>query len=221
MVVNLLVITSKQLISISFESFYIPTLKKSISHENLNMKDISNQQQFFHRKCFITSDSHQIFLLHLKAWKYLSLTNVRACEPEPFSSSLEPLFASHCFFPYLSIFSPFFMLTVYGSSPESIWRWKSVKYKQTIARRVLCTLFTLWCAYLQPGRIYCCWSISEGSSNFFSASQNFWHIGWMIQVKKWPTRNIHITTQSSDCSWEPQIQLLRDLLLSISNQHFS
>ena len=155
------------------------------------MIDISNQQQFFHRKCFITTDSHQIFLLHLKAWKYLSLTNVRACEPEPFSSSLEPLFASHCFFPYLSIFSPFFMLTVYGSSPESIWRWKSEKYKQTIARRVLCTLFTLWCAYLQPGRIYCCWSISVGSSNFFFSISEFL-IHWIddsgeeMAYKKYP-----------------------------------
>ena len=116
----------------------------------------------------------------------LSLTNVRACEPEPF-------FASHGFFSYLSIFSPFFIMTVFGSSLESIWRWKSEKIlnKQTIAWKVLCTLFTHR-------------SISVGSSNFFAASKNFRYTGSITRVKKRPTRNIHIATQSSDCSWENQ-----------------
>ena len=50
---------------------------------------------------------------------------------------------------------------------------------------------------------------------FFSASENFRYTGSMIRVKKRPTRNIHIATQSSDCSWPP------DLLLSISNLHLS
>ena len=39
---------------------------------------------------------------------------------------------------------------------------------------------------------------------FFSASENFRYTGSMIRVKKRPTRNIHIATQSSDCSWENQ-----------------
>ena len=70
-----------------------------------------------------------------------------------------------------------------------------------MAWKVLCTLFPHYCAHLQPGRIYCCRSISIGSSNFFAASENCWYIGSM---KKRPIRNIHITTQSSDCSWENQ-----------------
>ena len=39
---------------------------------------------------------------------------------------------------------------------------------------------------------------------FFSATENFRYTGSMIRVKKRPTRNIHIATQSSDCSWENQ-----------------
>ena len=39
---------------------------------------------------------------------------------------------------------------------------------------------------------------------FFSASENFRYTGSMIRVKKRPSRNIHIATQSSDCSWENQ-----------------
>ena len=83
--------------------------------------------------------------------------------------------------------------TVFGSSLESIWRWKSEKIlnKQTIAWKVLCTLFTHR-------------SISVGSSNFFAASKNFRYTGSITRVKKRPTRNIHIATQSSDCSWENQ-----------------
>ena len=35
-------------------------------------------------------------------WK--SVTNVRACEPEPRAASREPIFASHCLFSYIFIF---------------------------------------------------------------------------------------------------------------------
>ena len=45
--------------------------------------------------------------------------------------------------------------------------WKIFLNKQTIAWKVLYTLFTHWCAHLQPERIYRCRSISVGSSNFF------------------------------------------------------
>ena len=50
-------------------------------------------------------------------------------------------------------------------------------------------------------------SLSEhqrGQQQFFSATENFRYTGSMIRVKKRPTRNIHIATQSSDCSWENQ-----------------
>ena len=111
------------------------------------------------------------------------------CEPASRSRFLR----AAVFFSYLSIFSPFFIMTVFGSSLESIWRWKSEKIlnKQTIAWKVLCTLFTHR-------------SISVGSSNIFAASKNFRYTGSITRVKKRPTRNIHIATQSSDCSWENQ-----------------
>ena len=47
MIVSLLFITCKQLISISFETYVSSLSKKSISHEHLNIKDISYQQQVF------------------------------------------------------------------------------------------------------------------------------------------------------------------------------
>ena len=58
---------------------------------------------------------------------------------------------------------------------------------------------------------------------FFSASENFRYTGSMIRVKKRPTRNIHIATQSLDCSWENQDfnHLATSLYINQSNQHLS
>ena len=66
MIVSLLFITCKQLISISFETTVSSLSKKSISHEHLNIKDISYQQQVFPLFYNIRFSSH-FFLLHLKA----------------------------------------------------------------------------------------------------------------------------------------------------------
>ena len=49
-----------------------------------------------------------------------SLTNVRACEPEPFFASLEPLLASHCFFSISFHFLSFLHYDSLFSSPKSI-----------------------------------------------------------------------------------------------------
>ena len=54
--------------------------------------------------------------------------------------------------------------------------------------------FTTWKDLLLPKH-------QHRQQQFFSASENCWYIGSM---KKRPIRNIHITTQSSDCSWENQ-----------------
>ena len=171
--------------------------------ENFRLKKICDSQreleneisQFLTRLLGFCSYNHRWFERRMGLWRlFQSLTNVRACEPEPLFASFEPLLASYCFFPYLSIFSPFFILTVFWSLSREHLKvkiWKNIKNKQAIAWKVLCTLFTHWCVHLQPGRIYCCQSISVGSSNFFG------YIGSMIRVKKRPTRNIHITTQSS------------------------
>ena len=66
MIVSLLFITCKQFISISFETTVSSLSKKSISHEHLNIKDISYQQQVFPLFHNIRFSSH-FFLLHLKA----------------------------------------------------------------------------------------------------------------------------------------------------------
>ena len=114
-------------------------------------------------------------------------------------------------------------MTVFGSSLESIRRWKSETFlnKQTIGWKVLCTLFTRWCAHLQPERIYRCRSISVGSSNFFQHLRIFgtldrwfgWRNGLLEISILWPS---HRTAPG-----KPGIQPFSDLLLSIYNQHLS
>lgn len=57
--------------------------------------------------------------------------------------------------------------------------------------------FTTWEDLLLPEH-------QRRQQQFFSASENFRYTGSMIRVKQRPSRNIHIATQSSDCSWENQ-----------------
>ena len=141
-----------------------------------------------------------------------------ASEPEPFFASLEPLLASHSFFQYLSIFSPVFIKTVFGSSLESIWRWKSERIlnKETVAWKVLCTPFTHWCAHLQPERIYCGRSFSVGCSNFFQHLRIFgtldrW-LGWSnglleISILRPSHRTAPGKTRNSTTSRPPSINI--------------
>ena len=124
------------------------------------------------------------------------LTNVRACEPEPFYASLEPLLQATVFFSL--IFPLFFSISFHFLSflyYDSLWLlsrkhlkmkiWKILN-KQTIAWKVLLN---------NPGGF-----LHQRRQQQFSASEDFRYTGSMIRVEKRPTRNIHIATQSSDCS---------------------
>ena len=150
-----------------------------------------------------------------------SLTNVRACEQEPFFASLEPLLANHCFF--FNIF-PFSLLYLLWQSWAPLWKWwKSEKIlnKQTRAWKVLCTLFTHWCAHLQSGRIYRCRCIRVGSSNFFQHLRIFGTLDrWFV----WRNGLLEISILRPSHRTAPgklEIQPFSDLFLSISNQHLS
>ena len=57
--------------------------------------------------------------------------------------------------------------------------------------------FTTWEDLLRP-------ELQRRLQQFFSAPENFRYTGSMIRLKQRPSRNIHIATQSSDCSWENQ-----------------
>ena len=122
------------------------------------------------------------------------------------------------FFQYLSISSPFFIMTVFGSSLESTWRWKSEKILNnfSIAWKVLYTLFTYWCAHLQPERIYRCRSISVGSSNFFQHLRIFGTLdrwfGWSnglleISILRPSHRTAPGKTRNSTISRPPSINI--------------
>ena len=74
--VNLPFITCKQLISISFKTSVSPLSKKSISHENLSIKDISYQQQVFSLQVFhiIRFSSH--FFVTFESIEYFNHYNM-------------------------------------------------------------------------------------------------------------------------------------------------
>ena len=74
MIVGLLFITCKQLISISFETTVSSLSKKNISHEHLNIKDISYQRQVFPLFHNIRFSSHFFFCYIWKHKKILIIT---------------------------------------------------------------------------------------------------------------------------------------------------
>lgn len=93
--------------------------------------------------------------------------------------------------------------------------WKILN-KETVAWKVLCTLFTHWCAHLQPERIFCCRSFSVGSSNFFQHLRIFGTLdrwfGWSnglleISILRPSHRTAPGKTRNSSISRPPSINI--------------